>query len=188
MAAPLATTDDVADLWRPLASTEVQRITNLIVKASALLRQKVPWVDARMVLFSVDPANIGGLDPDTVANVTAGIVKRFLVNPDGTTNSSETTGPNSRSKGFALRGDKDIRGEMLVTASDVDTLTPPRLSKSRIGTIKVRPRMAPWPYGDLGNPSLAGVGSGGIDSLLLMEAMSDPSWEFGPFINYSPSE
>ncbi len=178
MAKPLAIPDDVADLWRPLTTDETGRVFRLIDKASALLRQKVPWVDARMVLFTADPGNIGGLDPQTVANVTATIVKRFLVNPDGATNTSETTGPFSYSKGFALRGDKDVRGELLVTESDILALTPAQKSKARIGTIRTSARMAPWPYG---NNNL-----GNVDSLLLLGAMSDPSWEFGPFINYPP--
>lgn len=187
MGAPLATTDDVADLWRPLtAGAETDRVARLILKASALLRQKVPWVDARMAAFGVDSTDPTGLDPELVANVVATMCKRFLVNPDGATNTSETTGPFSHSKGYALRGDKDVRGELLVTESDIQALMPAKKSKSRIGTIKARPRLAPWPFGDMGNPAL-GLSRGGMDSLLLQEGLSDPSSEFGPFINHNPS-
>jgi len=184
---PLATTDDVSDLWRPLTSSEFDRVSRLIDKASALLRQRIPWIDDRVSRFNADPTDPAGLDPVTVATVTATIVKRYLVNQDGATNTSVSTGPYTISKGFALRGDKDIRGELVVTESDVAALTPAKRSKSRIGTIKTRPRMAPFPYGDLGNPALGGK-YGGIDALLIEEGMSDPSYEFGPFIDRSADE
>jgi hypothetical protein len=188
MANPLATTDDVADLWRPFTSTDEQaRVSRLVVKASALLRQALPWVDARIARFNADPTDLGGLDPVLVANVVATICKRFLVNPDGATNTTETSGPFSHAKGFALRGDKDVRGELFIAESDILALMPAKKTKSRIGTIKARPRMAPWPYGDLGNPAV-GAAYGGVDAMLVEEGMSDPSWEFGPFINYPAGE
>lgn len=168
MGAPLALTDDVADLWRPLTSTEQDRVANLIVKASALLRQKMPWVDDRMARFAVDPTDEGGLDPMAVANVVATVIKRFLVNPDGATNMSETSGPYSRSKGFALRGDKDVRGELIITDSDIEALTPPIKSKARVGTITVAARLAPSRFGDIPyDAGVAGVsdpGSAALDS------------------------
>ncbi len=159
MGISLAEPQDVADLWRPLTSDETQRVENLIGKASALLRQRLPWVDARMARFAVDATDEGGLDPLAVANVVAGIVKRFLVNPDGATNMSEASGPYSQSKGFALRGDKDVRGELIVTDSDVEALTPPKRTRARAGTIVVSPRLAPSRFGDIPYDAL---GAGGV--------------------------
>lgn len=159
MAAPLAIPSDVEDLWRPLTPADYPRVPNLIDKASALLRQRLPWVDARVTRFRLDPTDAGGLDPLTVASVVATVVKRFLVNPDGATNSGETTGPYSQTKGFALRGDKDVRGELYVSDQDVKNLLVPSKGLPRIGTIKSRPRLAPWPYGDVGGPSLGASGS-----------------------------
>jgi hypothetical protein len=144
MASPLATTDDVADLWRPLTSSDdVARVARLVVKASALLRQALPGVDARIARFNTDPTDLGGLDPVLVANVVATICKRFLVNPDGATNTSETAGLFSHAKGFALRGDKDVRGELIVTESDIAALTPSSAMRPRMATLRTKALLAP---------------------------------------------
>jgi len=168
MSGPLATPDDVADMWRPLTSDEEPRIQRLIDKASALLRQKVPWLDTRVARFLADPADLGGLDPMVVADVTATIVKRFVVNPDGSTNTSESVGPFTQSKGFALRGDKDVRGEMLVTETDLTKLSPAVHTRARLGVIKAKPGLAP-------GRSLA-QSPAGIDALV---AMDDSSYAIG---------
>ncbi len=147
MAGPLAIPDDVADMWRPLAPDETSRVYRLIDKASALLRQKAPWVDARVSAYRADSTGLTGLAPDTVATVVATIVKRFLVNPDGATNSSETVGPFSHSKGFALRGDKDIRGELYVAESDIEKLRAAVLRPSRLGSLRVAAALLPGRLG-----------------------------------------
>jgi hypothetical protein len=164
-AAPLASPDDVADLWRPLTSTEVARITNLVVKASSLLRQRLPQVDARIARFKADPTDGGGLDPMAVATIVATVVKRFLVNPDGATNTSETQGPYSSSKGFALRGDKDIRGELIVLESDVASLLEPSTAQARLATLRVKAGMSPDPqnYGVTEGSVAAGGFDPGVD-------------------------
>lgn len=146
----LATVDDLEDMWRPLQPDEVDRASGLLLRASALLRQAAPHVDARITQFNDDPTNVQALDPLLVATVVATIVKRFISNVEGITNRTE--GPFSTS--YALRGDKDIRGEMIVNAADLDKLKP-YLPQRRIGSIRVRPAMAPFPYGDLGSPILA---------------------------------
>jgi hypothetical protein len=115
----------------------------LVTKASALLRQALPWVDARIARFNVDPTDLGGLDPTVVANVVATMVKRFLVNPDGATNTSETAGIFSHAKGFALRGDKDVRGELIVTETDIAALTPPTTMHPRLATMRTKALLAP---------------------------------------------
>ncbi|MGZ6852470.1 MAG: Gp19/Gp15/Gp42 family protein [Mycobacteriaceae bacterium] len=144
MANPLATTDDVADLWRPFTSTDEEaRVSRLVAKASALLRQALPSVDARIARFNVDSADLGGLDPVTVATVVATMVKRYLVNPDGATNTSETAGQFSHAKGFALRGDKDVRGELIVTESDIAALTPASPLRPRMATLRTKALLAP---------------------------------------------
>lgn len=187
MTQPLATFADVQDLLPTLSSADEARVSNLLVKASALLRQRIPWIDSRVSRFQADATDLGGVDPVTVATVVATIVKRYLVNPSGATNQSETIGPWSHSQGFALRGDKDVRGELIVTDSDIANLTPARKSKSRLKTIKQKGRLAPWPYGDVGNPSLAATSSS-VDSWLLTAGLSDPAAELGPFIDYPPGE
>ncbi len=142
MARVLATTDDVADMWRPLTTDEVNRVRRLISKASSLLRQKSPWLDARLADWDIDPTDPAALAPETVATVVATIVKRFLVNPDGATNLSETTGPFSNAKGFALRGDKDIRGELQVTVGDVESLRAAVRTRARLRSIGVGSSLA----------------------------------------------
>lgn len=128
MGVPLATPDDVAQLWRPLSSAEQQQVEGLIVKASARLRHAAPFdIDTRIALYSTDPTALTALDPDVVADVIATKVKNFLVNPDGVASGSETAGPFSKSATYVNRYDKtgsDIRGSLEFTDSDLDQLRP----------------------------------------------------------------
>lgn len=167
VATPLASPDDVADLWRTLTPDEELRVGRLITKASAMLRQRLPWVDARIARFATDPTDPGGLDPETVSAVVATIVKRFLSNVQGV--ASEGIGPYSVT--YAIRGEKDVRGEMYVTDGDLDKLKVPSKTATRIGTIKAHPRLAPWPFGDVGSPSLSG---GSSMDLWLLDQMGSP--------------
>lgn len=183
MTTALAQPDDVTALWPSASTLDAARLEALILKASARLRQKLPWVDARIAAFNVDPTDPSGLDPTLVADVVATVIKRYLANPDGATNTSENTGPYSVSKGYALRGDKDIRGELYIGDEDLAGLRPAKKSPFA-GTVRTRPRLAPWPFGDLGNPALANTG-GSMDSWLLEEGLTDPAYEFGPFIDHS---
>jgi hypothetical protein len=128
MADPLAELADVVELV-PSASSDSSRVTGLIAKASADLRQKLPSVDQRIANFQTDSTDPTGLDPVLVASVVATAVKRFWVNQDGATNTSETMGPYSQSKGFALRGDKDVRGEIAISTSDLARLRRPQTRK-----------------------------------------------------------
>lgn len=153
MPAPLADPSDVADLWRPLVDTELGRVANLIVKASARLRQQCPFdIDARISLYSTDPESPVALSPDIVADVVAGVVKRFLVNQVGVVSQTQTTGPFSISQSFVNRYDKtgtDVRGSLEVTESDIDQLRPatgtpvPR-------SIRMRPSDTVFPLGVAG--------------------------------------
>lgn len=140
----LCTADDVADLWRPPADdTERAKIDRLIGKASALLRQALPAVDTRIAAFATDSTDISGLDPDAVAVVVATVVKRFLSNPDGTTHVSKTLGGASVSYGYALRGDNDVRGELIITDKDLEKLQVPVESKPWLASVKTKHGLAP---------------------------------------------
>lgn len=140
----LCTADDVGDLWRPPAdATERAKFDRLIGKASALLRQKLPSVDARIATFAATPTDVSALNPDTVAAVVATCVKRFLSNPDGTTHVSKTLGGASISYGYALRGDKDVRGELIVTDDDLAKLEAPVSSKPWLASVKTKHSLAP---------------------------------------------
>jgi hypothetical protein len=147
MTAPeaLAQPSDLEDMWRPLADSEMLRAVRLIQKASALLRQAQPHIDNRIALFSTDPTNVAALDPTIVATVVATIVKRFIANVEGV--ASQTVGPYSVS--YALRVEKDIRGELQVTENDLQALRAYKPTAA-IGSIRVKPSLAPWPIGDYG--------------------------------------
>lgn len=128
MFGPLATTQDVADAWRPLTDAESEQVDRLITKASARLRQKCPFdVDDRIALFQTDPSDMLALDPNIVSDVVATIVKRFMVNPSGYATESETAGPFSHSATYVNRYDKtgsDVRGAIEVIDADIDQLRP----------------------------------------------------------------
>lgn len=121
---PLATSDDVARaLLRPLTSNEELFIDGLLEEASAMLRQATKQtIDTRIGLFTTAPTDPRALDPKLAAKATATIIKRFLSNPNGVVSTSESSGPYSTSYAYALRGDKDIRGEMIVTDQDIELL------------------------------------------------------------------
>lgn len=144
MSVNLCTPDDVADLWRPLTSdAEKARVDRLIGRASDLLRQKLPAVDKRISLFGSDPTNIAGLNPTVVASTVATVVKRFLTNPNGSTHTSKTLGGASISYGYALRGDQDVRGELIITDADLEKLAVPVESKPWLATVKTKHGLAP---------------------------------------------
>ena len=145
MPASLAFPQDVADVWRPLTPDEELRVASLISKASVLLRQKCPWVDARVVTYTANPTNPAGLDPALVALVVATSVKRFLSNQAGI--ASEGVG--GYSIAYALKTDKGFRGEIEILKEDIDKLTVSSLTVARLQTIRVKPKLAPYPDGSL---------------------------------------
>lgn len=162
----LCTADDVADMWRPLIDdAERSKVERLVGKASSLLRQKLPSVDTRIATFATTPTDVSALDPDTVAAVVATIVKRFLSNPDGTTHVAKTLGGASVSYGYALRGDKDPRGELIVTDDDLAKLEAPVTSSPWLATVKTKHGLAPSVTRDsLADEFLGGDVPGGYDS------------------------
>lgn len=141
--APLAKTDDVVDVWRPLSdTTEAARIERLIAKASARLRQKCAFdIDARIALFQSGAVDPTALDPQIVADVVAAIVKRFLVNQDGVASNSQGAGPFSQAQTFVSRYDKsgaDVRGTIQVTEADLEQLRP-AVPAPTVGVVRVDP-------------------------------------------------
>lgn len=153
---PLATPDDVETaLLRPLTDTEQTYIDGLISQAQALLRLRVPSIDDRIARYEADATDLSAVSPDAVAAVLAGVVKRYLVNPEGAVSISQGVGPYSTAKSYALRSDKDRRGALEITNEDVAVLFPNR-KRLRAGTIRTRAALAPRPVGRYGPvPSLA---------------------------------
>lgn len=155
MTGPLALPDDVAAaLLRPLTSTEADYVPDLIAKASALLRNERPSIDTRIQAFQADATDPVGVDPTVAATVVAEAVKRYMSNPQGLANESETEGPFSQSVSYALRSEKTVRGVLQITQDDLDILFPIR-KRLQAGTIRVRPAMAPRPVGRYGPPPSA---------------------------------
>lgn len=136
---PLASAEDVEDLWRPLTDTETVRVERLIEKASALLRQATrQTIDTRTALYATAPTDPKAVDPVVAATVVATVVKRFISNVDGAVSDTRTIGTVSHSVAYALRGDKnDLRGQMIVTEQDLETLSPE--IPAQVGTIMVGP-------------------------------------------------
>lgn len=123
MGATYATVQDVIDIWPSLPADQSSRVENLLAKASALLRQETPFdIDERIALYATDPDDPKALDPLVVADVVATIVKRVLVNPDGTASESQTIGPYSKSRSFAKDG--QTTAGLSVSQADVDRLRP----------------------------------------------------------------
>lgn len=169
MTAPFADTSDLEDMWRPLQPSEQQRAVNLLVKASALLRQATrQTIDDRIALFTTNPTDPRAIDPIVVATVTATIVKRFISNVQGAVSQSKTTGPHSVTQSYALRGDKnDVRGQMIVTDEDIAALTPE--APPQIGNIR------------LGRSRLFEVGGRPGESQCGVWASEDVTYPFGVF-------
>lgn len=142
---PLATAADVRELFPASFDPGMtdDQINRLIVKASALLRQRARWIDNRIGRFEINPEDSGGLDPVLVASVVASIVKRYIVNPSGATNTTESIGPYSQSVGYALRGEKDARGELVIIDSDLEKLKVFSPKASVMGSLRIRPGLAP---------------------------------------------
>jgi hypothetical protein len=142
-ASALCGTGDVSTLLlRPLTSDETPFVEDLITKASALLRNAAPSIDDRMGRPANDRTSVS---PITVATVIAGVVKRYMRNPEGL--AAQAAGPFSVS--YALRTEKGPRGVLVITADDLATLFPNR-KRPRAGTIRTRAALAPRPVGRYG--------------------------------------
>lgn len=145
---PLAKVSDVEDLWQRTITdqTQVDRVQNLLAKASALLRQKMPSVDDRVAAFTTSPTDPSALDPDVVATVVAGAVKRYLVNPDGVTSENVSLGGASKATSYVLRGMKDTDqqlGALTITPADLATLRAPQARTPMFGTIRTHSTLSP---------------------------------------------
>jgi hypothetical protein len=165
MTEPFADPTDVEAIWRPLSQAETAQVEALLIRASAKLRQKCPFnIDARIALYFADSTEATALDPLIVADVTANIVKRFMVNIEGFASTSETMGPFARSGTFVNRYDKtgsDVRGAIQVIDSDIDQLRP-AVAASMPATIKL-PLPRPSAHHRFGQTPLPGCAVDGIE-------------------------
>jgi hypothetical protein len=122
---PLATAEDVAEMWRPLSDAETPLVNALLRRASALLRSNVLDLDARIAA--------GTLDPDNANTAAVQMVLRVLKNGHGLR--QQTVGP------FSVTYDKDsAAGYLLVTDADLALFTDVAGQESTepVSTIRVR--------------------------------------------------
>ena len=161
MGEPLAFQSDLETvLLRPLTPEETPHLLDMIEVASAKLRQACPFnIDARIAVGDDSPYAPLALDRKIVANVVAGIVARYLGNPEGavTKTDAQTVGPysTSASRSFVNRYDKtgsDVRGRIAITPADIDELRP--ATKTRVPqsiqltpTRAMEPAVGFWPSG-----------------------------------------
>jgi hypothetical protein len=108
--APYATSATVAGMWRDLSPAEATQVDVLCRYASAIIRAKVPTVDARVTS--------GVLNADIPALVCAQMVLRVLRNPSGI--AAETVGPYSVTYGST---GTEASGRLTLTDEDVALLT-----------------------------------------------------------------
>lgn len=132
--APLATVGDVGAQFGGMTAAQEGLASWLVRAASKIIRSRFPFID--------DQIAAGLVDPDVVALVVTNAVLRVLRNPNGLR--SETIGPFSRS------WDTSIAGGLLGFSKDeLADLTPvlTGINRAGVGTIMLRPGLAPRPYG-----------------------------------------
>jgi hypothetical protein len=133
---PLAAIGDVAGQYGTLTATQEGLTGWLLRAASKMVRAAFPNID--------DQLTAGTLDRDVVALAVANMVLRVLRNPGGLR--SETVGPFSRSWHTTIAA-----GLLVITDAEAAMFTPlpPLLpaTVSPVGTIKLKPGLAPNPDG-----------------------------------------
>lgn len=132
---PLAVVGHVVEQFGALTPAQETLTKSLLRAASAMIRGRFPAVDTLIAA--------GRLNPDLVALAVTNMVLRVLRNPAGLR--SETIGPFSRSYDT-----KYAAGLLVLGEDELPLLTPTAVVTSLaspVGTIMLRPGMAPPPYG-----------------------------------------
>jgi hypothetical protein len=130
---PLAAVGDVVAQYGQLTADEATLTRYLLRAASAMIRHRVPNIDALITS--------GRLDQNVVALAPAAMVLRVLRNPEGLR--SETTGPFSRTYDTSAAA-----GLLVITPDDMANVTPGPIAPTAsswapAATIRVTPGMAP---------------------------------------------
>ncbi|MER5608343.1 hypothetical protein AB0F93_00105 [Micromonospora tulbaghiae] len=150
---PFAAIGDVAVPFGVLTAAQEALAGHLLRAASALLRQRVPSIDADVAA--------GRVDQEVVALTVAQMVLRVMRNPQGLR--GETTGPFSRTYDTTAAA-----GLLVVTDYDLAAVTPVQelpagVASVGVGTIRVQPGMAPPTHplgGHVRRPDRAGRPAG----------------------------
>lgn len=125
----LADADDVQAIWRPLTDAELAVVLGQVRFASAIVRRRVPSVDARLAA--------GTLDADLVRGVVASMVKRALLNPD---QNIEVAIDDMR-----LKKSDAVSGELYLSDDELALLRPNSLIGSTTGgAFSIRAPAAPY--------------------------------------------
>jgi hypothetical protein len=144
---PLATLGEYTELYGTLSPARSATARALLRRASQLVRDSYPGIDARILAGTVPGSSVGL----AVLNMVA----RVMRNPQGLR--SETTGPFSRAY------DPDAASGMLqIAGEDSSLLLPPeqggRLARGRMGSVRVTGGMVPpthrrgWNHGPMFGP------------------------------------
>lgn len=141
--APLAAVGEVGEQYGTMTAAQEGLAAALLRAASSIIRGRVPTVDTLIA--------DGKLNPDLAALAAVSMVLRVMRNPGGLR--SETVGPFSRTYDTT-----HAAGLLVLTEAEVGLLTPPAsgAAAARVGTIMMRPGLAPPPYG-LTSPGATGV-------------------------------
>ncbi len=134
-AAPLATVEEVATQFGSMTPAQETLTAALLRTASAMIRSRYPAVDT----WIAD----GRINAELVALAAINMVLRVLRNPSGLR--AETIGPFSRTYDT-----KYAAGLLVLGEDETGLLTPPvtvSTAASPVGTIFLRPGLAPPPYG-----------------------------------------
>jgi hypothetical protein len=128
-----ATSTDVSIKWRPtgpaLSTAESAWVDVLIGEASALLRRRLPGLDASITA--------GTIDATLARMVVTNVVLRVVRNPAGVT--QQAVGPES-----ATYAKSQAVGQVVVTDDDIAVLTDPNAASVGgvlVGTVNVN---GPW--------------------------------------------
>jgi hypothetical protein len=133
--APLATVGEYTEIYGSLSAARASTAKNLIKRASQLIRDNAPGIDAKIAAGTVPAGNV----TMTVLNMVA----RVLRNPDGLR--SQTIGPISRAF------DPDSASGMLeLAAGDLALLEPvgaaSKSARAKMGTARITGGMVPKPH------------------------------------------
>jgi len=131
---PYATLDDVEALLGESMDAPTQGMaTYLLRMAGNLMRAKVATIDARIAAYDASTTPPTGLDPQSAADINAGMVVRVLRNPDLVT--AETIGPSSATY-------SKLSGQLTITPDEVLILVGPA-KRPTVGTMRLEPALAP---------------------------------------------
>lgn len=135
MADPLATPDDLAGYWRPLTDQETDVAASLLAVSSALIRRRVPDVDAQIAAGTLDAAIV-----TYVASEMVRAAVEATSRPVDAKSVSETVGPFSTSVTYEAASRLAVTDDLAALLLDE---TPTALGSARLGAAQA-PSLPDW--------------------------------------------